>query len=90
MNRLFDKLAEKIVDRLIKRVGMNGIRIATVNVQPGDLVIVNLTSEVKLTETAIKNIERQWESLFANNRVVVTQGMNVSVIHALPKPVSRH
>lgn len=88
MAKMLDILAQKIVDRLIRRIGMDGIRVATINAQPGDLVIIDVHSESMLPKEVLNSIERKWESLFANNRVVVTQGMSVSVIHAPVKPLS--
>jgi hypothetical protein len=88
MDKLLDRLAQKIVDRLIRHVGMDGVKVAIVNVQPGDLVIIDIQSEGEIPEAKYASIEREWSSLFPNNRVQVTNGFNLSVIHAPTKPLS--
>ena len=84
MNKFFDKLAQKIVDRLIRRVGMDGVRVALVNVQPGDLIVVDIPDHM-ITNAEQTIIEREWSGLFTNNRVVVTNGFSISVIRGAPE-----
>ena len=86
MNKLLDKLAEKIVDRLIRRVGIDGLKIVTVNVQPGDLVIVHVKQDAPLTMMQEEFMKNHWESLFPKNRVVVTNLVDLSIVHAPEKP----
>lgn len=87
MTKLLDKMAQKIVDGLIKRIGMDDLRIAIVNVIPGDIIVVDITSPREVTQTEYDLIKTRWRAVFPNNQVIVMNGFNLSLIHIdqLPK-----
>jgi len=86
MKKLIDSLARAIAERLIARMGMAGFRVAVVNVQPGDVILVR--SDVEIVPEAYSIIKAQWEDLFPNNRVVFMNSFHVDVVHeaATEKP----
>jgi hypothetical protein len=83
MRKLIEKLAQIVVQKLIEQLGADGFRIQLLNVQPGDLILVKC--EEDLTDKELQKAQAQWESVFPHNRLVVTHGYDIAVVHALKK-----
>jgi hypothetical protein len=71
MNKLLDYISKKLAEALIKRLDLDGFKIAVLEITPGDVIVVK--SERPISAVGWVRVKAQMQDLFPENKVVALE-----------------
>ena len=79
MKKLLDYIARELAKRLVEKFGSDGIRVAVVNIQPGDFIV--LKSENEVSDELYTRLMETMKGIFPDNKCIVLDvGLDLGVL----------
>jgi len=88
MDKLLDRLTNRIADRFVEKMNRKIFEVASVNIKPGDVLV--LKSKSFLSAYATEHILESLKEIFPRQRIVVLEdGLEFAVVSGIMLPEHR-